>query len=197
MSKTVRRVALATGSAALLATSFTGTASAATDSGSAPLIDGKPAVLISPEDAQRVLSADGATAAADAPSYYIRNNNSFRCLVVQGFDNGKTAMQYDCANYADQRWYFFGSTWNRVQVINANSGKCLVTQGANNGAQAFQYTCGNYNDQFWKVEGNPSGSFKLVSNNSWKCLAVQGYNNGAIPFQFDCAAYKDQDWTLA
>ncbi|MFE2163681.1 RICIN domain-containing protein [Streptomyces sp. NPDC059447] len=187
-----RRIGLALGSIGLLATVLTGTASAEESPAPQQLGQGLPKVISPAEAESRIASGGEGVASGDA--FAFANRNSGKCLVVQGRENGKRAMQYTCGGFWDQRWYLVGSDLSHVQVQNANSGKCLVAQGYDTGAQAFQYTCGNYEDQFWMVSPSGDGGFNLSNRNSLQCLVVQGMLNGAIPFQYHCENFKDQIW---
>ncbi|MFJ8015074.1 RICIN domain-containing protein [Streptomyces sp. NPDC096339] len=93
-----------------------------------------------------------APAAADAVygPYQLRNLNSGKCLVLQGGENGTIPFQYNCANFADQKWYTgWYDNGTTFRLMNTNNGKCLVSQGTNNGTNPFQYHCKDFADQVW------------------------------------------------
>ncbi|MFI8342949.1 RICIN domain-containing protein [Streptomyces sp. NPDC085639] len=159
-----RRTALAIGSPGLLATSLTGTATAAPGPVTAPPATvpqvavpqptGNPLPkVISPADSDRIAgSADPAAAAAAATPVFVQNYNSAKCPVAQGHTNGTALIQYSCSYFADQYWYAVMDSSGHVWLENYNSGKCTVVQGAANGAQAFPYDCNSgYADQWWSL----------------------------------------------
>ncbi len=93
--------------------------------------------------------AEVAAAPSAAAAYSVMNINSGKCLLVRGNADLTPAVQFTCANYADQRWSFVDKGGARYQLRNVNSGKCLLVRGNADLASAVQFTCANYADQYW------------------------------------------------
>ncbi|HEX8868621.1 MAG TPA: RICIN domain-containing protein, partial [Lentzea sp.] len=111
-----------------------------------------------------VLPADAAPASAlsgqsavdmGTMSWYfnrpLKNVNSGKCALVRGTDNEAPAVQFQCADYPDQRWNLLDTLNNeKYQIVNRNSGKCLLVRGTDNEAPAVQTECADYADQLWR-----------------------------------------------
>lgn len=91
------------------------------------------------------------------PRWLLRNANSGKCLVVQGFAWENPASQVSCnSGFIDQVWWLQGGAVPRIGLYtdlkNANSGICLVVRGFVNGSRAVQSPCNiAYVDQFWTL----------------------------------------------
>jgi ricin-type beta-trefoil lectin protein len=148
--------------------------------------------------ATRSAATPVATTAAIQPNVYvrIRNDNSEKCLVVQGTANLAPVRQVGCSTYADQFWAFEPIAGGYYRIRNYNSGRCIVVQGTQAGAQAKQVGCGAYADQHWVAVAYADGSYQLINRNSGLCLVVQGTANLATAFQWGCSYYTDQFWYI-
>lgn len=138
-------------------------------------------------------------AAAGPTNRWLQNYNSSKCMLVQGAADNNPAVQYQCLDYADQKWDFVEKGNGQYQLRNRNSGKCLLIRGTDNEAPAVQFSCLDYADQFWTFHfyGGVEGEWLWVRNaNSGKCLVVRGGSDGTQLVQFPCSQYVDQAWRL-
>jgi hypothetical protein len=129
-----------------------------------------------------------------ATLYHVENVNSGKCLLVQGTASNSPAVQYTCANYADQKWSFAQGQSGYVLIVNGNSQKCLVSRTSE--SQAVQSGCNaSYSDQNWQLAA-AGNFFQLKNKATGMCLVARGGSNGAPVVKTTCAAYADQFWAL-
>lgn len=146
-------------------------------------------------DAKQQLSA-GAFAAATSR---LQNLNSLKCLLIQGTANDAPAVQYNCTDYADEKWTFeyVGLEVSRQywRIRNVNSGKCLVARGYFD--DAVQSACANYADQHWFIDYDEYQPYvRLINRNSRFCLTAKGTANGTRVGQSYCDEFADEWWYM-
>ncbi|MFB7948157.1 RICIN domain-containing protein [Kitasatospora phosalacinea] len=139
--------------------------------------------------------ADSVYVFASYKPYRLVNQNSGRCLVTQGQENGNPAFQYGCGNFDDQKWYFSEGS---AAIKNWNNAKCLEVAdwSTANGAAVRQWQCTGGANQDWTPTGSDLSNLKLKNRYSGKCLVVQGLADGAVGFQYDCGNFTDQYWLV-
>lgn len=142
----------------------------------------------------------GGTLKTGSKIYWVINDNSDKCLDVEGdaTGNGVAIIQYECHGRINQQWYFEDVPYSypaKVKIVNER-GKCLsIDQNLQtNGAKAHTWTCFDNNDgQQWVRNSNGT-----LVNNYGKCLGID-YNSAddrARVTQWDCIGAPSQKWVL-
>jgi hypothetical protein len=116
--------------------------------------------------------------------------------------NGARAIQFECRNQSNQRWFFRPTAYqNEYEIVNERSGKCLeISEGSGaQGAPAQQWVCNHNNHQRFRLISNGTSDgyavyiFQVV--HSSQCLDVKGGTtvNGAQIIQYECTGGTNQN----
>ncbi len=153
-----------------------------------------------------VVVAIGAPAHATPTSIgHLQNDNSGKCLLIQGNAQNAPAVQYTCMAYQDQFWAFlYDNGQNSDQIQNYNSNQCLTARPdktvvqqncvyASNLYQSWDYIpyFTESHPNAWLIRNNGMG----MANGVGYCLVVQGGANNTRVAVWDChPEYMDQLW---
>jgi hypothetical protein len=146
----------------------------------------------------------GATCASAEAALWLKLPFSGKCIdIAEGsIRNGAKAIQFDCRNQSNQRW-FLRQTENQheYEIVNQHNGKCLeISEGSTaEKASAQQWDCNHKNHQRYRlIENGSSGGytvyiFRVV--HSSQCLDVSGgsIGNGVQIVQFNCTGGTNQN----
>lgn len=149
-------------------------------------------------------TADGSyTQLVEEDDYNIIARHSGKCLDVYNgsLDNTANVQQWECLNYANQRWQLVATDSGYYKIVARHSGKVLDVYGGSgaDGANVQQYGYGGGWNQQWQLVLVDGNYYRLVARHSGKVLDVWGgsVDSGANVQQWTSHGGANQQWLLA